>query len=159
MQNVQINNYILLFLVKRSFINARHSFLGLPKLKERPMVETNKTSTLVIIRWSKPDTTESLNEMISYDVECFLCEEKICSSPCSTNVMFNPPNDDLHSTFVVVTKLQPGRTYVFRVYPKNSLNKRIPKDKWNFLETEYFTYQPSSKKFCFCLFLVVISHA
>ncbi|CAB4014881.1 ephrin type-A receptor 5 isoform X5, partial [Paramuricea clavata] len=118
---------------------------GLPKLKERPMIEINKTSAHITITWSKPDTTESLNEMISYDVECFLCEEKICKSPCSTNVMFIPSNDDLHSTFVVVTKLQPGRTYVFRVYPKNILNKRIPKDKWNFLETEHFTHQSSKQ--------------
>ena len=117
-------------------------------LNKIPQIKNNTAS--VTIKWTKPNQTESLDETIVYDVECFLCKDKnakTCELSCK-NATFNPGQKDLVSTSVVVTKLQPGESYIFRVYPKNSLNDMIPKEDWKFLETELFTYQQqSSKKF------------
>ena len=120
-------------------------------LDKNPEIEENTTG--LIIKWTKPNQTESLNETILYDVECFLCKDKnakTCKFPCE-DVAFNPGQKDLTSISVVVTKLQPGKSYIFRVYPKNSLNDMIPKDDWKFLRTKLFTYQPQlGKNFNYC---------
>ena len=113
-------------------------------LKDKPLDEVNKTSAT--IKWNEPDKTESLNESIFYDVECFSCKEKICNLTCG-NVIFSPGNKDIKTTFVVVRKLTAGTSYKFRVYPKNSLNKNILKSQWKFMETKQFTYQSPSKNF------------
>ncbi len=126
-------------------------------MNKRPDIERNTTG--VTMKWNKPDKTESLNEAILYDVECFSCkdkEDKICNLTCGS-VTFNPGKENLNTTSVFVTNLQPGKKYIFRVYPKNGLNERIPRDKWNFSETEKFVQKPISKKFCSC-FISCINH-
>ena len=124
----------------------RNSFrIALLALKDKPVYKVNKTR--VTIKWNEPDKTESLNESIFYDVECFLCKEKICNLTCG-NVKFNPGNDNINTTLVVVTELTAGKSYKVRVYPKNNLNENILKNKWKFMETEQFTvYQSPSKNF------------
>jgi hypothetical protein len=120
-------------------------------MDNRPDIERNTTG--ITIKWNKPDKTESLDEVISYDVECFSCEDKegkICNLTCGS-IIFSPGNENLNTTSVVVTNLQPDKNYIFRVYPKNSLNERIPRDKWNFLETEKFIRKSFSKKLVFIL--------
>ena len=107
------------------------------------MYEVKKTS--VTIKWNEPDKTESLNESIFYDVECFLCKESICNLTCG-NLKFNPGNENISTTLVVVRELTAGKSYKFRVYPKNNLNENILKNKWTFMETEQFTVQPSPSK-------------
>ena len=127
--------------------------IALLRLKDEPVYEVNKTS--VTIKWSEPDKTESLSEPIFYDVECFLCKEKICNLTCE-NVIFSPGNKNIKTTFVVVTKLTTGKSYQFRVYPKNNLNKNILKNQWKYMETEKFvsvTYQSPSKSSLNYLFL------
>ena len=111
------------------------------------MYEVNKTS--VTIKWNEPDKTESLNESIFYDVECFLCKENKCNLTCG-NVRFNPGDKNIGTTIVVVRELTAGKTYKFRVYPKNNLNKYILQNQWKYMETEQFisvAYQSPSKNF------------
>jgi hypothetical protein len=123
-------------------------------LNERPEIDDNKTS--VTIKWTKADPTGSLDEAIKYDVECFSCKNKnrkICELSCK-NVVFNPGQKNLVSTSVVVTNLQPGESYIFRVYPKNSLNDVIPKEEWKFSDTEIFIHQQSKN----LLFISSIIH-
>ena len=132
--------------------------IALLALEKRPDIKQNTTG--ITIKWNKSDKTESLNEAILYDVECFSCEDeedKICKLTCGS-VTFSPGKENLNITSVFVTNLQPGKGYIFRVYPKNSLNKRIPRDQWNFLETRIFVPNSFSKKFCSC-FISCISHA
>lgn len=120
-------------------------FLAPLSLKERPTIKYNKTEYSLTISWSIPSKTESLDEAIFYDVKCVLCNDiKICNQTCK-NVIFNPRSHNLSDPLLVVTGLQSDETYVFRVFPKNSLNERISKDKWYFKETNHFTVPSSSK--------------
>ena len=121
-----------------------------PLVLNQTQIQENTTS--VTIKWTKPNPAESLDETIFYDVECFLCKDKNVKTTCNIsckNVAFSPGQKDLVVTSVMVTKLQPGQSYIFRVYPRNSLNDMIPKRDWKFYETKLFTYQQQKpgKKF------------
>ena len=123
-----------------------HSFcLALLKLNEKPRHKCGKTE--VNITWNKPKKSQSLDEAIFFDVECFLCKEKTCTM-CK-NVNFSPRSKRLLGTSVRATNLQPDETYKFRVYPRNGMNDEtlIPKEKWKYNETKLFSCQ-SSMSFC-----------
>ena len=53
-------------------------------------------------------------------------------------------------TSVVVSNLKPGFKYVFRVYPKNSVNEQVVKEKWNFTAMEYFAVKTIGKMMFAC---------
>ena len=144
---IYLNHFHFRWYPLKSIFHVLFNCIALLRLKDEPVYEVNKSS--VTIKWSEPDKTQSLSEPIFYDVECFLCKEKICSPTCE-NVIFSPGNKNIKTTFVVVTKLTTGKTYLFRVYPKNSLNKYILKNQWKYMETGQFTlvtYQSPSKNF------------
>ena len=145
--------YIALTYIQISILSKIHnvqpfdynSFLvALLALKTKPTLQFNNTR--VTINWSEPDKTESLNESITYDIGCFLCKKNICNLTCG-DVMIKPGRENIGATSVVIMKLQPDKSYQFRVYPKNSLNKKISENQWKYMETEQFTYQSPSKNF------------
>ncbi|XP_028394329.1 ephrin type-B receptor 3-like [Dendronephthya gigantea] len=107
-------------------------------LNKAPTIKYNKTVNILTVSWIEPSKTESLDEAIFYDVKCVLCNE-ICNETCK-NVVFNPRSYNLSDTLVAVTGLQPDKKYIFRVFPKNSLNEQISRDKWNFKETNDFIF-------------------
>ena len=120
--------------------------LALLKLTKRPKHICNKTSE-VTITWNMPEKTQSLDDAIFFDVECFSCMEKTCTR-CK-NVNFSPGSKNLSATSIIATNLQPDKTYKFRVYPRNEMNDEalIPKNEWKYNETKPFSCQ-SSMSFC-----------
>jgi hypothetical protein len=99
----------------------------------------------VTLAWSEPKKiNDSLDEEIFYDVECFSCNQKTCNKSC-TNERYHPGMQDLNQTSVVVSNLKPLECYMFRIYPRNSLNNVVPKEKWNFLETSRVCIPNESK--------------
>ena len=67
-------------------------------------------------------------------MSCSFCDGKHCNRTCSKE-KYHPNQYNITQTFVKVSGLKPGGKYVFKVYPKNSLNKKYAKEKWNFTET------------------------
>ncbi|XP_028394325.1 ephrin type-A receptor 2-like isoform X3 [Dendronephthya gigantea] len=73
------------------------------------------------------------NETILYDVRCYECNQSICQTSCM-NETYEPGQNNLTETKVVVSNLTIGGKYVFRVYAKNSSKK------WKYVETNPFVF-------------------
>ena len=122
--------------------------LGLLILDERPKFDMSSPSN-IIITWSKPKTDTGLHETVRYDVECYSCEKSVCNRPYF-GAKYDPRKHNLTRTSVVVSNLKPGFKYVFRVYPKNSVNEQVVKEKWNFTAMEYFAVKTIGKMMFAC---------
>lgn len=48
--------------------------------------------------------------------------------------IYKPGKDNLNQTHVLVSGLNPGTTYLFKVFSKNSVNKAANKKRWNYVE-------------------------
>ena len=88
----------------------------------------------MIISWEAASRNNSLDEEILYDVECFSCEKMKCNTSCREE-QYDPGQNDLNQTTIVVSNLDSFGCYIFRIYPRNTLNNVIPKEKWKFYET------------------------
>ena len=117
--------------------------LGLLILDERPKFNMSSPSNITIT-WTKPKKDTGLHETVRYDVECYSCEKSVCNRPCF-GAKYDPRKHNLTRTSVVVSNLKPGFKYVFRVYPKNSVNEQVVKEKWNFRAMEYFVVKTIGK--------------
>ena len=86
----------------------------------------------VNISWNVP-VSNGLNEPTWYDVECYICENvSLCERNC------NPPgSNNLTQTYFVFSNVEAGQTYLFKIYPKNSLNDKIDKSRWNSTQVNY----------------------
>ena len=99
----------------------------------------------VILSWNKPKKDDSLDEEIFYNVECFSCNQKLCNHSCTNGERFYPEPKEFNKTSVVVYDLKPRECYTFKIYPKNSLNYVVPKEKWKILETSRICIPGKSK--------------
>ena len=98
----------------------------------------------VNVTWIAPNGVGFLTEAFKYDIKCYLCTDNACNETCN-NVKYTPRQNNLTQTFVKVSNLQPGSKYVFRVYPKNSLNQVVGREKWNFTQSEPYDVDSTSK--------------
>ena len=117
-------------------------FKGLVKMDKKPKVE-NTSDGSVNITWNKPKSNGELNETIMYDVECYFCGENLCNKLC-IGKRYSPSQYNLTGTSVVISDLYNG-LYIVRVYPKNSLNELVRKEKWNFTTTKQFAIHFAGK--------------
>ena len=117
-------------------------------MDERPKFNISSTSNITIT-WSKLKTDTGLQETVTYDVECYSCEKSVCNRPCF-GAKYDPRKHNLTRTSVVVSNLKPGFKYVFRIYPKNSVNGQVIKEKWNCTAMEYFAVKTIGKMMHAC---------
>ena len=111
------------------------------KLDNKPKVEqANDGSNSVNLTWLPPVNNSGLKETIFYDIFCYVCNQSNCNKSCA-DVTYNPKQYNLTGTHAVVSGLVHGQTYEFRIYPKNSLNKVVPRDEWNFTATKPFIFE------------------
>ncbi|XP_028394326.1 ephrin type-B receptor 2-like [Dendronephthya gigantea] len=111
------------------------------KLDEEPIVKViNDRSNRVNITWVPPVNNSGVIETVFYDIFCFVCNKTICNKSCA-ELTYTPKQYNLTETHTVVSGLVEGMTYEFRIYPKNSLNKVIPRDKWTFVASKPFPFE------------------
>ena len=113
-------------------------------MDKKPKVEDTSDGS-VNITWNKPNSNGGLNETIMYDVECYFCEENLCNKLCIGKI-YSPSQYNLTGTSVVISDLYNG-LYIVRVYPKNSLNELVRKEKWNFTTTKQFAIHLAGKTY------------
>ncbi len=118
----------------------------MPEGKPATITEENGITLL----WSEPKKDDSLDEEIFYGVECFSCSQNMCNKSCN-NERYHPGLQDLNETSVVVSNLKDLGCFIFRIYPRNSLNHVVLKEKWNFLETSRVCIPNESKMLSFIL--------
>ncbi|CAB4032197.1 ephrin type-A receptor 2-like [Paramuricea clavata] len=102
---------------------------ALPEIREKP--RTRLIAYGVELSWTAPKN--SLNEIILYNVTCFICSQSICNIPC-LNETYDPGWNNLRQTLVTVSNLIAGEKYVFRVYV--SVKDVVPEGEWRYIETD-----------------------
>jgi hypothetical protein len=102
---------------------------ALPEIREKP--RTKLIAYGVELSWTAPKN--SLNEIILYNVTCFICSQSICNIPCE-NEAYDPSSNNLRQISVIVSNLIAGGNYVFRVYV--SVKDAVPEGEWRYIETD-----------------------
>ena len=110
------------------YIYSSFTFAGLIQVNLKLKCESEGTS--VNITWHEPER-QLTDESLRYDIRCSFCDGKHCNGTCSEE-KYHPGQYNITQTFVKISDLKPGGSYVFKVYPKDSLNKKYAKEKWNF---------------------------
>jgi hypothetical protein len=100
---------------------------ALPEIREKP--RTRLIAYGVELSWTAPKN--SLNEIILYNITCFICSQSICI-PCQ-NETYDPGWNNLRQSSVIVSNLIAGGNYVFRVYV--SVKDVVPEGEWRYIET------------------------
>ena len=121
-------------------------------IEEKLIIKVKRTSEETVeMKWNVPHVDEKINKTLHYEVECFVCEDKICNKSCK-KAGFQPKKDDLYKTSVKISNLHENKRYKFRVYPKTVINKHIDKADWNYTETFYLLESNSTLLFFnYCL--------
>ncbi|CAB4043908.1 ephrin type-A receptor 2 [Paramuricea clavata] len=101
---------------------------ALPEIREKPRARLFAYG--VELSWTAPKN--SLNEIILYNVTCFICSQRICI-PCQDEA-YHPSSNNLRQTSVIVSNLIAGGNYVFRVYV--SVKDVVPEGEWRYIETD-----------------------
>ncbi|CAB4026082.1 ephrin type-B receptor 1 isoform X4, partial [Paramuricea clavata] len=111
------------------------------KIESKPTFHNVSDVNSVNITWSPPVNKSGIpNEVIFYDILCYICIESVCNKSCE-DLTYIPNQYNVTRTSVRVSGLVSGQSYKFRIFPKNKLNYRIPKEDWNFIESEPYTFQ------------------
>ncbi len=115
-------------------------FLALLKIENKPIVkQVEGSSNSVNITWLSPANNSGFHEVILYDIQCNICVESVCNKSC-TDLLYDPSQYNVTRTWVRVSGLVDGPTYQFRVFPKNSLNRVVPRERWTFAERKLFSF-------------------
>jgi hypothetical protein len=131
---------------------------ALIKIESKPTVDKQlNDDNSVNITWSPPVNKSGIrNEVIVYDILCYICIESVCKS-CE-DLTYIPNQYNVTRTSVRVSGLVPGQSYKFRIFPKNNLNYRIQKKDWNFIESEPYTFQSKGNILFVVLFMYYFTH-
>ena len=133
-------------------------YLSAPiKIESKPTVDKQlNDDNSVNITWSPPVNKSGIpNEVIFYDILCYTCIDSVCNKSCE-DLTYIPNQYNVTRTSVRVSGLVPGQSYKFRIFPKNNLNYRIPKEDWNFIESEPYTFQSTGNNLFFCCVIFVL---
>ncbi len=115
-------------------------FLALLKFENKPIVRhVEGSSNSANITWLPPANNSGFDEVILYDIQCNICVESVCSKNCA-DLLYTPGRYNITRTWVRVSGLVNGQTYQFRVFPKNSLNRVLPRERWTFAESKLFSF-------------------
>ncbi len=130
-------------------------YLSAPiQIKNPPMVKpVEGSSNSVNITWLPPVNNSDINGAIVYDIQCYICvdgEAKRCSKSCK-DLSYSPSQYNVTKTCVRVSGLVHGQTYQFKIFPKNSLNKVIPKEQWKFVKSDPYPFKSEGNIFCLCI--------
>ena len=79
------------------------------------------------ITWDEPKINNGINETVVYDIQCFVCDgESHCNRTRCKDLKYDPAGPyNITKTYVRVSGVDVGSTYVFRIYPKYSLTERL----------------------------------
>ncbi|XP_028393591.1 proto-oncogene tyrosine-protein kinase receptor Ret-like [Dendronephthya gigantea] len=109
-------------------------------LKDKPSIKLLDLVGGAEITWTNKTkariSDDILREIILYDVRCYKCNQSICNKTSCMNETYEPGQNNLIETKVIVSNLTIGGKYVFRVYAKNSLNDNVPQKEWKYVETD-----------------------
>ena len=111
------------------------------------------SSNSVNITWLPPVNNSDINGAIVYDIQCYICVDvdfKSCKKSCK-DLSYSPSQYDVTKTSVRVSGLVHGQTYQFKIFPKNSLNKVIPKEQWKFVKSDPYPFKSEGNIFCLCI--------
>ncbi len=115
-------------------------FLALLKVENKPIVkQVEGSSNSVNITWLPPVNNSGFDDVILYEIQCNTCLEFVCNKSC-TDLLYTPSQSNITRTWVRVFGLVNGQTYQFRIFPKNSLNRIVPRDSWTFAESKPFLF-------------------
>ena len=105
-------------------------------------VKDSKNS--INITWLPPSNNSGINETIFYDIQCLICAvESVCNKSC-TDLQYAPSRNNITQTSVLVYNLVGGQMYEFRIFPKNSLNRAIPRSEWKYIAKRFTLEQRGS---------------
>ena len=116
-------------------------FLALLNVKNIPIVkQVEGSSDSVNITWLPPANNNRFDEVILYDIQCNICVESVCNKSC-TDLSYDPSQYNITRTWVRVSGLvNNDQIYQFRIFPKNSLNRVVPRDRWTFAASKPFSF-------------------
>lgn len=122
-----VNGFPFLNFVEHSFFSLCDHLL-FSTLPAPPSAPTNvnvivATESVVVVTWSRPSYDGGRTDL-SYDLQCSACSNiGFCSSNCS-GVQFWPSAENLGTTQVTISNLNPAALYNITVISKNGVSEQ-----------------------------------
>ena len=115
------------------------------KILVKPEVKEIKGSrNSVNITWLPP-LNNSINESVVYEIKCNSCATNVGNKPCA-RLSYHPSQVNVTKTYVRVSNLIYDQCYQFGIVAKNSLNRLVSKDKWDFVSSDPYAFQSKGNR-------------